>query len=181
MKHFFTIVISIFFVSLGFAQKVAFQKIDCKTYDSYSYLNNSISNNLLSAGLNVSKICVSDFQESYWGYEESNFIAGIDKRGILDPNKLKNSVSNLTDLGYSFLIVPMEFKRVFRICTGADNLNKSNDIWWCKFHVYNLANLKFKEVKLTISTSEAEDLTLENSSNINNIVKQIKEFVNLNY
>lgn len=75
----------------------------------------------------------------------------------------------------------MEFKRVFRIFTGADNLNKSNDIWWCKFHIYNLANLKFKEVKLTISTSEAEDLTLENSSNINNVVKQIKEFVKLNY
>jgi hypothetical protein len=178
MKPIYIIVLLLLFANLAFGQKIAFQKIDCKSYDSYSYLNNAISNNLINAGLNVFKICLSDFQESYWGYEDNNFMAGIDKRGILDPNKLKISASNLIDLGYSFLIVPIEFKRVFRICTNAERLYKSNDIWWCKFYIYNLENLKYKEVKLTISTSESQDLTLENSSNINNVVSQFKGFIN---
>ena len=169
-----------FFPQSTIAQKIAFQKIDCAQYDSYSYLNNEIYNLLSNSGLSVTRICNSDLQYTYWGYESENWTAGIDSRGILDKNKLKSSAENLTDLGYSYLLVPMEAKRIFRICTSPDSLSKSNDVWWCKFNIYNLSNLNYKEVKLTISTSGATEFTLEVNSNINNVLTKIKDFVKAN-
>jgi len=175
-----------FFIFLAFylfphdaiSQKIAFQKIDCNDYDSYSYVNNEIYNGIKSLGFEVTKICNSDLQYTYWGYESANWMAGIDTRGIMDKSKLKLSAENLNELGYSYLLVPIEAKRIFRICTSQDSLNKSNDVWWCKFNIYNLINLNFKEIKLTISTSGASEFTLEANSNIQSVFTKIQEFVN---
>lgn len=177
MKKIIVIALYVIFYTQANAQKIAFQKIDCKDYSNYSYLNNSIFNSITNSGLTCVQICNSELQYTYWGYETSNWMAGIDLRGILDKNKLKIAVKNLSDLGYSHLIVPIESKRLFRICTSPEKLNKSNDVWWCKFNIYNLSNLQSKQFQLTISTSGDCNLTLESCSNINNILSEIKDFV----
>lgn len=176
MKHILFILAQLLIAYISFSQKIAFQKIDCKDYDAYSYVNNTIASKLTDEGVEVVKLCNTDLQPNHWGYEEVDFIRGIDTRGILDPQKLKETASYLKDLGYSHLFIPIENKGIFRVCTDAVGLYNSNDIWWCKFHLYNLQNLKFQEIRLTISTSGKTELTLDACSNINNVVNEVLEF-----
>ena len=176
MKHILFIIFHFLIINISFSQKIAFQKIDCKDYDTYSYINNTIAAKLTEKGIDIVKLCNTDLQPNHWGYEEVDFIRGIDTRGILDPQKLKVSATYLQDVGYTHLLIPIENKGIFRICTDAVSLYNSNDIWWCKFHLYNLQNLKFQEIRLTISTSGKTELTLEECSNINNVINEVVDF-----
>jgi hypothetical protein len=168
MKLFLHLLLGILITNNVFSQKVAFI-----SFSKYSnYLDNSITKNLSKSGLAVDKQNNSDL------YQDEDLGKSIYSVSKIDKKLDKNS-SNYIDLGYSYILLPVKTIYYGRISDYSDKLRPQSEIWWGEFKLYNLINKKSKDIKLTISTSGENDLTLESCSNINSFSQEVSEFIQL--
>lgn len=152
------------FVYSSHAQKIAFQ-----TLNSFSNtcLEKGIIKQIQEAGLDAESIDITELRaESSQGMYTFK-------------GKIKNESQNLQKLGFTHLLLPIEFVYPGVICEST-KLERYNKTYLLKLKILELSTLKNIITELIINTSSGanEEKTLENSSNISEIIVEISNFIN---